>query len=274
VVADRLTAGVERTDVGPLYFRQLLAGTDIARGDDAAVQLLNYVYLIGDRRSGQAVAVDLAHGIGDVLEILEADGMRLEAVLVTHHHADHVGGPMGRWQIEGLAELFERRPVPVHTQRDEVGAVGQATGLSAGDIVAHDSGDTVMVGDVPITLVHTPGHTPGSQCLLVDRRLVSGDTLFLAGCGRTDLPDSDPQAMYRSLRRLAVLPDDTIVCPGHRYSADSDASLGAVKALNFSLKPATEADWLAMFTPTPVTFGGFDSSRHPPTDCRHSTPGP
>jgi glyoxylase-like metal-dependent hydrolase (beta-lactamase superfamily II) len=239
-----------------LYFRQLLVGRDIARGDDAAVQMLNYIYLIGDRHSGQAVAIDLAYGIADVLDIIEADGMRLGAVLVTHHHSDHVGGPMGRWQIEGLAALFERHPVPVHTQRDEAAAVRRATGLSEGDIVVHDSGDTVMVGEVPVILMHTPGHTPGSQCFLVDRRLVSGDTLFLAGCGRTDMPDSDPAAMYHSLRRLATLPDHTTVFPGHRYSSDSNASLGAVKRVNFSLKPASEAEWLSRFAPSPFTFGG------------------
>ena len=80
----------------------------------------------------------------------------------------------------------------------------RTTGVSDSDLVLHDSGDVVMVGDIPITLMHTPGHTPGSQCFLVDGRLVAGDTLFLDGCGRTDLPGADPDAMYESLtQRLA-----------------------------------------------------------------------
>jgi glyoxylase-like metal-dependent hydrolase (beta-lactamase superfamily II) len=211
--------------------------------------MVNYIYLIGDRETGQAVAVDLAYGVQDILGILAADGMDLEGVLVTHHHADHVGGSMMGWAIEGLAELYETNPVPVHAQRQEVDLVRISSGLSVGDIVAHDSGDVVEVGGIPVTLLHTPGHTPGSQCFMVDKLLISGDTLFLEGCGRTDLPGSDPAAMYRSLRYLASLPDDTAVFPGHRYSPSSVASLQAVRETNVVMKPASEAQWLAMFSP-------------------------
>ncbi len=76
----------------------------------------------------------------------------------------------------------------------------------------------MTVGGIDVTLLHTPGHTPGSQCFLVDGRLVAGDTLFLEGCGRTDLPGSNPADMAQSLRRLAEVPDETILFPGHRYS--------------------------------------------------------
>ena len=123
----------------------------------------------------------------------------------------------------------------------------RVTGASATDLVAHDSGDVVEVGDVRIELLHTPGHTPGSQCFLVDGMLVSGDTLFLEGCGRTDFPGSDPGAMYDSLQRLARLPEDTIVYPGHRYSVPSSATLDAIKQMNFVYRPSTREQWLAMF---------------------------
>jgi len=97
-------------------------------------------------------------------------------------------------------------------------------------------------------MLHTPGHTPGSQCFLVDGRLVAGDTLFLQGCGRTDLPGSDPSAMYDSLvNRLAKLPDDTVVYPGHLYSAEPSASLGETKRRNRVLAPQSAAEWLALF---------------------------
>ena len=100
-------------------------------------------------------------------------------------------------------------------------------------LVAHAPGDVLSVGDVDITLVHTPGHTPGSQCFLVDGRLVAGDTLFLDGCGRTDLPGSDASAMMESLRMLSTVPDDVILYPGHRYSLASSATMGSVKQSNF-----------------------------------------
>lgn len=108
------------------------------------------------------------------------------------------------------------------------------TGIGDGDIQTHSSGDVLTVGNVEITLIHTPGHTPGSQCFCVRDRLVSGDTLFLEGCGRTDLPGGDPDQLYESLtQRLAAIPDDTILYPGHRYAPSDSASMGETRQSNF-----------------------------------------
>jgi glyoxylase-like metal-dependent hydrolase (beta-lactamase superfamily II) len=230
-----------------LYFRQLLSGRDFAAADPVAIQMVNFAYLIGDRANGVAVIVDPAYGVGELLDVAAADGMRVVGALVSHHHPDHVGGSLFGHTIEGVAELLGRAAVPIHAHRDEVESVRRITGASATDVVAHDSGETVTVGDVEIELLHTPGHTPGSQCFLVDGRLVSGDTLFLEGCGRTDLPGSDPAAMYRSLGHLASLPDQTVIYPGHRYSTASTGTLAAVKEINMVFKPATEQAWLTMF---------------------------
>ena len=93
----------------------------------------------------------------------------------------------------------------------------------------------------------TPGHTPGSQCFFVDGRLVSGDTLFLDGCGRTDFPGSDPAAMYDSLQTLASMPEGTVVFPGHRYSAPSSATIDAIKQQNYVYRPQNKQQWLTMF---------------------------
>jgi hydroxyacylglutathione hydrolase len=230
-----------------LYFRQLLSGRDFATDDELAAQMVNFVYLIGDRETGEAVVVDPAYRPAELLDVLAGDGMRLVGVLATHHHPDHVGGSMMGHAIQGISDLLEAQPVPIHVHQDEAESVRRVTGVTGSDLVAHDSGDTVQVGAIPIQMLHTPGHTPGSQCFLVDQLLVSGDTLFLEGCGRTDLPGSDTGAMYESLQRLASLPEDTAVFPGHRYSAASAATMAAIKEVNYVYKPATKAQWLAAF---------------------------
>ncbi len=230
-----------------LYFRQLLSGRDLARTDPLARQMLNFVYLVGDRQTGEAVAVDPAHAPGDVLDLLEADGMRLTGVLATHYHPDHVGGEMFGFSVAGLPELLERADVPVHVQRDEARYVTAVTGVTD-PLVAHDAGDVVGVGGVDIELLHTPGHTPGSQCFLVDGRLIAGDTLFLEGCGRTDLPGGDPEAMYDSLtRRLARVGDDTVLYPGHLYAPDPSATMGETRAHNYVFRPRSLEEWMGLF---------------------------
>jgi glyoxylase-like metal-dependent hydrolase (beta-lactamase superfamily II) len=230
-----------------LYFRQLLSGRDFAVSDQLAVQMVNFSYLIGDRQERTALLVDPAYRVDDLLDLAAADGMTVVGALVTHHHPDHVGGSLMGYRIEGLAELLTRQPTPVHAHHREAAMVARASGLEPHDVIGHDSGDRVTAGAVEVVLLHTPGHTPGSQCFLVDGRLVAGDTLFLEGCGRTDLPGSDPEDMYDSLQRLASLPDRTVVYPGHRYSVPSAGTLAAVKEINMVYKPATKEAWLAAF---------------------------
>jgi hydroxyacylglutathione hydrolase len=231
-----------------LYFRQLLAGRDIARNDPIARQMVNFVYLIGDRQTGEAVVIDPAYDIPGVLELLEADGMRLTGALATHYHPDHVGGSMMGYEISGVDDLLAATSVPIHVQADEAPWVLRVTNLAETDLVTHVSGDTVMVGEIPIELIHTPGHTPGSQCFFVDGCLVSGDTLFLEGCGRTDLPGGDPAALYDSLtHRLAKIPDSAILFPGHLYSAEPSATMEDTRRWNYVFTPKTQEQWLAMF---------------------------
>ncbi len=233
-----------------LYFRQLLAGRDFATDDDIARQMVNFVYLIGDRETGQALVVDPAYGVRELVEIAGADGLEVVGALVTHYHPDHVGGSMMGWNIEGVAALLglEGVDAPIHVNRAEARGVQQVTGASESDLVLHDGGDVVTVGAIPITLLHTPGHTPGSQCFLVEGRLVAGDTLFLEGCGRTDLPGGDADEMYRSLtQRLAVVPDDTMLYPGHQYSPDPSATMGATRERNYVFRLPTIEQWRMMF---------------------------
>src|SRR3954466_13536964 len=126
-----------------LYFRQLLSGRDFAAGDMIAAQMRNFAYLIGDRETGDTVVVDPAYAAGDLVDILESDGMTLSGVLVTHHHPDHVGGSMMGFELKGLAELLERRSVPVHVNSHEAEWVSRITGIPRTDLTSHEHGDKV-----------------------------------------------------------------------------------------------------------------------------------
>lgn len=231
-----------------LYFRQLLSGRDFATDNMIARQMVNFSYLIGDRETGEAVVVDPAYDVADLVRILNEDDMRLVGVLGTHYHADHIGGNMMGHQVTGIAELLELGEVPIHLQQTEVEYVTKTTGLGPDVLTGHASGDVVKVGEVEIELIHTPGHTPGSQCFLVRDHLVSGDTLFLDGCGRTDLPGGDPEELYRSLTdRLSKVPDTATLFPGHLYSAEPSRSMGDTRELNVVYRPKSVEQWMMMF---------------------------
>ncbi len=237
-------------DSDRLYFRQLLAGRDFATHDPVARQMVNFVYLIGDRETGEAMVVDPAYGVGELVDLAGRDGLRITGALITHYHPDHVGGDLMGYPIEGVRELLAVDGVnaPLHVQRPEAAGLKRVTGASDSDLVLHDSGDEVTIGSIPVRLVHTPGHTPGSQCFLANGRLVAGDTLFLEGCGRTDLPGGDPEAMYESLtQRLAAIPDDTVLYPGHLYSPEPSATMGETRARNYVFRPRSRDQWLTMF---------------------------
>ena len=229
------------TAEGDLYFRQIPVG-----------QMANLAYLIGSRSARRALVVDPAWSVDALLDAAEADGMRVEGALVTHYHQDHVGGSIFGMDIEGVGRLLERQPMPLHVHAHEAEGTKRVTGASESDLVRHEAGDVIELGEIRVRLLHTPGHTPGSQCFLVEEksrpgRLVAGDTLFLGSCGRVDLPGSDPEDMYRSLHHtLKALPDETLLYPGHLYSSDASDTLGAQKRTNPFLR-VTSLDQFLMF---------------------------
>lgn len=219
-----------------IYFRQLPAGP-----------MANFVYAVGCPRTRECVLVDPAWDVNGLLAALDEDGMKLTGALVTHYHPDHCGGSLFGFQAEGLPELMGQRPVPVHVNEHEAQGLEQVTGLSSSDLVKRSSGDRLKVGDVEIRFLHTPGHTPGSQCFLVQNRLVAGDTLFVQGCGRVDLPGGDSEQLYESLTRvLQPLPDDTVLYPGHHYGPETSAPLADVRQKNFALQVSSLDDWLRL----------------------------
>ncbi|MBI5427649.1 MAG: MBL fold metallo-hydrolase [Nitrospinae bacterium] len=229
----------------PIYFRQLLSGVDVGSTDRSARQMANFIYLIGDRQSRECVVVDPAWDIDGVLKIVDDDEMKLVGALATHYHPDHVGGSIFGMDICGLAELMEKRAVPVYVNKYEAQGVRQVTGLSLSDMRQMESEDTLKVGSAEIAFLHTPGHTPGSQCFRVGSSLIAGDTLFLQGCGRVDLPGGDSEEMYRTLtQRLAKIKDEIVLYPGHNYGGKPFAPMGEVRRDNAYLRIGTLDDWL------------------------------
>jgi glyoxylase-like metal-dependent hydrolase (beta-lactamase superfamily II) len=143
----------------------------------------------------------------------------------------------------GLGELLKAVDVPVYVHRRDAPLVT----VEPGSLKPVGGGETVGVGSVPIQLLHTPGHTPGSQCLLVNGRLLSGDTLFINGCGRCDLPGGDPRALFASLsKQLKRLDDATVLYPGHNYAETPTARLGDEQRSNPFLAAPTLDDFLRL----------------------------
>lgn len=219
-----------------LYFRQIPLGS-----------MANYIYLIGSKRLGECYVVDPAWDTDALIETAAKDNMKITGALVTHYHPDHVGGSVMGFSVPGgVAELIGKVPAKIHVNKVEADGLKMITGVSDSDLVKHDSSDKLQLGDVSIELVHTPGHTPGSQCFLVHDRLVSGDTLFVGGCGRVDLPGGDPEEMYRSLtQRLARIGDEAVLYPGHAYGPPS-STMGKERQSNNYLRVPTLEAWMRL----------------------------
>lgn len=215
-----------------LYFKQIEIGP-----------MHNYVYLVGSTETREAAVVDAAWDIDEILRIAAQDEMEITHDLVTHTHPDHVGGGFAGIEIAGATELLDKCKAKVVVHKAEAEFI---KGLSSSDMIKTDNGDKVDVGGLEIMLMHTPGHTPGSQCFLVDDRVVSGDTLFIDACGRVDFPGGNPEKMYYSLtQKLMTLPDNMILFPGHNYAPLKHATLGEQKRTNPYLKFSSLKQFLA-----------------------------
>jgi glyoxylase-like metal-dependent hydrolase (beta-lactamase superfamily II) len=193
----------------------------------------NFVYLVGCARTREALVVDPAWEVDTLWNAAQEEGLRITTAVVTHRHGDHVNG---------LPELLERASVRVWAHRDDADELP----LPPSEVTKAAGGERVRLGDVEVELVHTPGHTPGSQCLLVRGSLVTGDTLFVNGCGRCDLPGGDAKRMYDTLTRvLGALPADTRVLPGHNYDPRPTSTLGEERARNPFFQNADETAFVA-----------------------------
>ncbi len=192
-----------------LYLKQIEAGP-----------MQNFIYLIGDRQTHECVMVDPAWEVDRILRIAAEDDMKVVGGLATHYHYDHTNG---------IEDLIAQAHCKVHIHKDDAPYLKEVKS----EIEKVDSGAKLRVGRVEITFIHTPGHTPGSQCFLVDGRLVSGDTLFINACGRCDLPGGNAAQLYHSLQLLGKLEDKTVLFPGHNYDEGRTTStLGDEKRHN------------------------------------------
>ena len=191
-----------------LYLKQLQVGP-----------MENFIYLVGDKITRECVMVDPAWDVPQVIRAAEADDMKIVGGLATHYHYDHTNG---------IGELIAKVGCKVHIHKEDAPYLKDLQK----EVVKVDSGHKLKVGSVEITFIHTPGHTPGSQCFLVNGNLVSGDTLFINACGRCDLPGGDASLMYESLQKLGKLDENTVLFPGHNYAEEPTSTIGQEKRLN------------------------------------------
>ena len=194
--------------------------------------MANYVYFVGDPHSREVAVVDPAWEVDRIVDMAQEQDLTITKILITHSHFDHING------VEALLNRTKARVYINKAEADFMKAVWP-------ELVRVDGGDTTRVGDVDITFLHTPGHTPGSQCVLVQNQLISGETLFIGACGRCDLAGSSAEDMYDSLtQKLAKLDDRTIVFPGHNYAARPYSTIGDEKRFNPYLQFQSLQDFL------------------------------
>jgi hydroxyacylglutathione hydrolase len=177
----------------------------------------NFSYVIADDSTKEAAIVDPSFNAEAIVQVVKGQGLNAEYVINTHNHADHTAGN------EALKQKFHAKIVAYKES-------------SVKKDVSVEDGDILRLGRVPIRVIHTPGHTSDSVCLLVDGKLLTGDTLFVGECGRTDLPDGSPADMYHSLfDKLMKLDDDVEVYPGHDYGSSPKSTIGKEKRTNYTL---------------------------------------
>lgn len=173
----------------------------------------NYVYFVGDKKTREIAVIDPGWEPEVILKEAEKEGMKITHIFATHTHYDHVNA---------LEEVLKKTDAKVAIHKQEAPFLPYVHE----NLLSVQSADRVKVGNIEIEFLHTPGHTPGSQCFLTEGALISGDTLFIKYCGRTDLPGGSAEQLHQSLHNvLAKLPKGTIVYPGHNYTPEKTSTI-------------------------------------------------
>jgi glyoxylase-like metal-dependent hydrolase (beta-lactamase superfamily II) len=198
----------------------------------------NFNYLIGDPETGKAAVVDPAWEPQRLLDLAKQEGLTITDILITHSHHDHVEANGAIKDATGATIRIHEAEMPYLKHFFP----------PAGDVAMAD-GDVVKIGNLEVTWLHTPGHSPGSSCLLVEDALITADTLFVNSIGRTDFPGSEPEEMFHSIEKLKKLPDHLTVYPGHHYGPTPTTTLGDQKRVNPFWQPDSLTDFLALTQP-------------------------
>ncbi|HXX87599.1 MAG TPA: MBL fold metallo-hydrolase [Candidatus Acidoferrum sp.] len=187
----------------------------------------NFSYIVGDEASKEAAVIDPSFNADEILAQVKDHGYKVKYVINTHHHSDHTAGNEEVMNASH-AKLVAHRLSSVHK-----------------DVSVIDE-DLIKIGKTTIKVIHTPGHTPDSICLLIDGKLLlTGDTLFVGECGRTDLPGGNPESMYDSLfHKLMKLDDNVEVYPGHDYGLKPHSTIGDEKKTNYVLETRTAEEFV------------------------------
>jgi hydroxyacylglutathione hydrolase len=175
--------------------------------------------IIGDEASREAIVIDPGDNIDEILALIERHGLTVKTIVITHAHIDHIGGAARLRSLTGAPIYMHEEDSFLSDQLDTQAAwLGVETPEDPGIDRPAREGDTLRAGSLEATVLHTPGHTPGSISLFFasQNKLIAGDTLFRGSIGRTDLPGGDSAEIVKSIRgKLYQLPENVIVIPGH-----------------------------------------------------------
>jgi hydroxyacylglutathione hydrolase len=197
-----------------MFFKQIQQHTD------------NFSYIVADENTKEAAVVDSSYNADEIIKAIKNEKLHLKYIINTHGHSDHTAGNTELQSIFG-AKIVAHKQSKIHPD------------------LSVDEGDTLNVGKISVKIIFTPGHTADSICLFVnDQKLLTGDTLFVGECGRTDFPGGNTKSMYESLNRLIKLNDNVEVYPGHDYGLKPSSTIGDEKKSNYTLQPRSLMEFI------------------------------
>lgn len=197
----------------------------------------NFVYLIGDESTKEAVVVDAGWNADEIIENADNEKLKINRIILTHSHYDHV---------QKVNELINKTKADVYFHELEFDAIQKHIKNNSAKIIKLKDNDEIKVGKIKIKIIHTPGHTPGAVCLLFDNKLITGDTLFVGAIGRTDLQGGDAVKLFESLQKLKKLDDKIEVYPGHDYGETPFSTIGDEKKNNPYFMCKTKEEFLKL----------------------------